>query len=189
MFPFPKRRTLTCMRTTTKRIRWAPAVVAVAITAVALGSCTPEGESDAARAAAPAPTVSGWGDTRIPYRAGSGRFCEVAAEGTSIRPDVVNRLVFLNAAEAQRLTAELRARDRELVTAAPVERQGDVDAIAQAAARLYDGLEASGFDFQGVPDEVLGSLSARDLRPAFERTTAYLRGQCDIDVQAILSTV
>lgn len=64
-----------------------------------------------------APPVSAWGETRIPYRAGSGRFCEVAAEGTSIRPDVVNRLVFLQARDAQRLVAVLRgtrsrARDR-----------------------------------------------------------------------------
>jgi hypothetical protein len=62
-------------------------------------------------------------------------------------------------------------------------------AIEQAAARLFDGLEASGFDLQGVPEEVLGSLSARELRPAFGRATAYLRTQCNIDVHAILSTV
>jgi hypothetical protein len=113
----------------------------------------------------------------------------VAAEGTSIRPDIVNRLEFLDARDARALVAELRARDRGLVTAAPLELQSDADAIAQAAARLYDGLEASGFDLQALPDEVLGSLSARDLRPAFERTKTYLRAQCDIDVQAILSTV
>jgi hypothetical protein len=91
----------------------------------------------------------------------------VDAEGTSIRPDVVNRLVFLQARDAQRLVAVLRARDRELVTEAPTELTGDLDAIAQAAGRLFDGLEASGFNLQEVPEDVLGSLSARDLRPAF----------------------
>jgi len=172
-----------------RRLRRARALVVLAITVLALGSCAREDARNAEPAATVAPRTNGWGDTRIPYRADSGRFCAVAAEGTSIRPDVVNRLVFLHAGDAQRLTAELRARDRELVTAAPVELQGDLEAIAQAAARLFDGLEASGFDLQGVPEEVLGSLSARDLRPAFERATAYLKAQCDIDVQAILSTV
>jgi hypothetical protein len=165
------------------------ALVAIAITALALGSCARQGDSDAEPAAAVAPRTNGWGDSSVPYRADGGRFCAVAAEGISIRPDVVNRLVFLPAGDAQRLTAELRARDRELVTAAPVELQGDLEAVAQAAARLFDGLEASGFDLQGVPEEVLGSLSARELHPAFERASVYLRTQCDIDVHAILSTV
>jgi hypothetical protein len=170
-------------------LRRARALVVIAITVVALGSCAREAANDAEPAATVAPPTNGWGDTRIPYRADSGRFCAVAAEGPSIRPDVVNRLVFLHAGDAQRLTAELRARDLELVTAAPVELQADIEAIAQAAARLFDGLEASGFDLQGVPEEVLGSLSARDLRPAFERATAYLKTQCDIDIWATLSTV
>ena len=172
-----------------RRLRRARALFAIAITVVALGSCAREGPSDAEPAATVAPRTNGWGDTRVPYRADGGRFCAVAAEGTSIRPDVVNRLVFLRAGDAQRLTAELRARDLELVTAAPVELQGDFEAIAQAAARLFDGLEASGFDLQGVPEEALGSLSARDLRPAFERATAYLKTQCEIDIWATLSTV
>jgi hypothetical protein len=172
-----------------RRLRRARAIVAIVITVSALGSCAREGASDAEPAATVAPPTSGWGDTRVPYRAGSGRFCAVAPEGTSIRPDVVNRLVFLHAGDARRLTAQLRVRDRELVTAAPVELQGDFEAIAQAAARLFDGLEASGFDLQGVPEEVLGSLSARDLRPAFERATAYLKTRCDIDIWATLSTV
>jgi hypothetical protein len=163
--------------------------VAIALTVLALGSCARQSDSAAEPAAAVAPQTSAWGDTRVPYRAGSGNFCALAAEGTSIRPDVVNRLVFLPPADAQRLTAELRARDRELVTAAPVELEGDLEAIAQAAARLFDNLEAGGFDLQRVPEEVLGSLSARDLRPAFERASAYLRTQCNIDVHAILSTV
>jgi hypothetical protein len=171
------------------RFRRTGALVAIAITGFTLGSCARANDSDARPAAATTPTVSGLGDTRIPYRPGGGRFCEVSAEGTSIRPDVVNRLVFLEAGDAQRLVTELRARDRVFVTAAPVELQSDVGAIAQAAARLYDGLEANGFDLQGVPNEVLGSLSARDLRPAFERTNAYLQAQCDIDIHAILSTV
>jgi hypothetical protein len=40
-----------------------------------------------------------------------------------------------------------------------------------------------------VPEEVLGSLSARELQPAFDRATAYLKAQCDIDIWATLSTV
>jgi hypothetical protein len=178
------------MGATTRRLLWATAVVALAIPAVALGGWTSESESDAVHAAAAvAPPVSEWGDTRTPYRPGSGRFCEAAAEGTSIRPDVVNRLVFLDPRDAPLLIAELRGRDRELVTAAPVELQGDLDAIAQAADRLYNGLEVRGFDPREVPDDVLGSLSARDLRPAFGRATTYLKEQCDIDIWAILSTV
>jgi hypothetical protein len=134
----------------------------------AVGNRARGDDSDAQRVAA-APSVGGWGDTRMPYRAGSGRFCEVAAEGTSIRPDVVNRLVFLQPDDARLLIAELRARDLELVTVASTELKADLDAIAQAAGRLYDGLEAGGFKLDEVPDDVLMSLSARDLRPAFER--------------------
>jgi hypothetical protein len=164
--------------------------VAVAISTLALASCGGvDGSSDAKRVPVADPPARAWGDTRIPYREGSGRFCEVAAEGTSIRPDVVNRLVFLQAPDAQRLITELRARDRQLVTEAPPELTGDLDAIAQAADILYNALEASGFVLQAVPDEALGSLSARDLRPAFERATTYLRERCEIDITAILSTV
>ena len=75
------------------------------------------------------------------------------------------------------------------MTEAPPELTGDLDAIAQAADILYNALEASGFVLQAVPDEALGSLSARDLRPAFERATTYLRERCEIDITAILSTV
>src|SRR5918996_2862943 len=152
-------------------------------------ACDPPRDSEAKPATAAAPPVSGWGDAHIPYRAGSGRFCEVAAEGTSIRPDVVNRLVFVSADDARLLIAELRARDLELVTAAPTELRADLDAIAQAADQLYVGLETSGFNLEGVPDEVLSSLSAPDLHPAFERATAYLKAQCDIDIWGVLSTV
>jgi hypothetical protein len=176
-------------KTSARRLRRAAAAVAVAIAALALGGCARKSVSHTESAAATVPRGTGWGDTGVPYRSGSGRACKLAAEGTSIRPDVVNRLVFLNARDARQLVTGLRARDRELVTAAPVELQGDLDAIARAAARLHDGLEANGFKLQGVPDEVLGSLSSPDLRPAFERATAYLNDQCDIDVWAILSTV
>ena len=73
-------------------------VVAVAISTLALASCGgADGSSDAKRVSVADPPARAWGDTRMPYREGSGRFCEVAAEGTSIRPDVVNRLVFLQA--------------------------------------------------------------------------------------------
>ena len=75
------------------------------------------------------------------------------------------------------------------MTEAPPELTGDLDAIAQAADILYNALEASGFVLQAVSDEALGSLSARDLRPAFERAMTYLRERCEIDITAILSTV
>jgi hypothetical protein len=172
-----------------RRLRRACALVAIAITVLALGSSAREDDSNADSAAPMAPQTNGWGDTRVPYRTDGGHFCAVAAEGTSIRPDVVNRLVFLPGGDARRLITELRARDRELVTAAQVELQGDLEAIAQAAARLFAGFEASGFDLQRVPEEVLGSLSARELQPAFDRATAYLKAQCDIDIWATLSTV
>jgi hypothetical protein len=174
--------------TSRSRLRRLGGVVAVAITAFALVSCG-RADSNAKPAPAAAPRVSAWGDTHVPYRAGSGNFCEVAAEGTSIRPDVVNRLVFLEPRDAQRLITELRARDRELVTEAPAELAPDFDAIAQAAGRLYDALEASGFNLQGVPNETKESLSAVDSRLAFERATTYLRERCDIDISTILSTV
>jgi hypothetical protein len=178
-------------RSTIKRhLRRASAVVTVAaITAFAVASCAREGGNDAKPAPAAAPRASAWGDTHVPYRAVSGRFCEVAAEGTSIRPDVVNRLLFLEPRDTQRLITELRARDRELVTEAPAELASDLDAIAQAADRLYDALEASGFNLYGVPEEAKASLSAVDLRPAFERSATYLLERCDIDISAILSTV
>jgi len=177
------------MRTAETHRRPVPAVVAVAITALALGSCALEGDSDTKTAAAVTRPASAWGDTRIPYRAGTGRFCEVAAEGTSIRPDVVNRLVFLDPRDAPGLIAELRARDRELVTVAPAELKDDLDVIAQAADRLYDAFEVNGFDLQEVPNEALMSLSAPEVRPPFERATTYLKEHCDIDIWAILSTV
>jgi hypothetical protein len=177
------------MTTRRRRLHVACAAIAIAITALAMAGYSLVDESDASRAAPAVPPASGWGDARIPYRAGSGRFCEVAAEGTSIRPDVANRLVFLDALDAQHLITELRARDRELVTVSPIELAGDLNAIAQAADRLYDGVEANGFDVHGVPEGVLMSLSERNLRPAFERATSYLREQCDIDIWAVLSTV
>lgn len=178
-------------RSTTRgrRFRRVRAVVAIVVTGFALGSCARSGHDDAKPTAAVAPQSRAWGDTRVPYRAGGGAFCDVAAEETSIRPDVVNRLEFLEADDASGLVTELRAGDRELVTTAPIELQSDVRAIAQAATRLYDGLEANGFNLQGMADDTLGSLSAADLRPSFERAGAYLWTQCGIDVQAILSTV
>jgi hypothetical protein len=60
---------------------------------------------------------------------------------------------------------------------------------ARTGTTGLSGVPYSGFDLQGVPEEVLGSLSARELRPAFDRASAYLRTQCNIDVHAILSTV
>jgi hypothetical protein len=156
--------------------------------ALALGSSLGRA-SDAEPSASVAPPVRGWGDTHIPYRTGSGHFCEVAAEGTSIRPDVVNRLVFLSADDARLLIAELRARDLELVAAAPIELKADLDAIARAADRLFAGLEANESKLKNVPEHDLSSLSAHDLHPAFERATAYLRTQCDIDIWGVLSTV
>jgi hypothetical protein len=175
-------------RTARKR-RVVCTLVAAAIAVFAVVSNPLAGKSDTSSAARAAPQVDAWGDTHIPYRAGSGRFCEVAAEGTSIRPDMVNRLVFLDPHDARSLTVELRARDAELVAQAPIELTGDLDAIAQAASRLYDGMEASGFNLQQVPDEVLMSLSAPGVRPAFERTTTYLKERCDLDISSILSTV
>lgn len=174
--------------TSRRRLRRLGGGVAVAIAAFALASCG-RADSDAKPAPAVAPRVGAWGDTHVPSRTGSSRFCEVAAEGTSIRPDVVNRVVFLEPRDAQQLITELRARDRELVTEAPAELAPDLDAIAQAAGRLYDALEASGFNLQGVSNEAKASLSAVDLRPTFERATTYLRERCDIDISTILSTV
>ena len=172
--------------------RGARAIAAAAIAALAVVSYALVGENDASPAA-PAvratPPVNAWGDTHILYRAGSGRFCDVAAEGTSIRPDMVNRLVFLDAPDARSLAAELRARDAELVTAGPSELTADLVTIAQAAARLYDGMEANDFHLQHVPDDVLMSLSAPAVRPAFERTTNYLKERCDLDIWSVLSTV
>jgi hypothetical protein len=75
------------------------------------------------------------------------------------------------------------------VTLAPATLTSDLDAIARAADHLYDGLEASGFNLQAVPEEVLMSLSAPDLGSAFERATFYLRERCEIDIWAVLSTV
>jgi hypothetical protein len=173
----------------TRKVGVVCTLVAAAVAVLAVVSYALVGESDTTSAARAAPRVNAWGDTHIPYRAGSGRFCEVAAEGTSIRPDMVNRLVFLDAYGARSLAAELRARDGELVAEAPTERAADLDAIAQAASRLYDGMEASGFDLQKVPDEILMSLSAPAVRPAFERTTTYLRERCDLDIWSVLSTV
>ena len=177
------------MTTSRSRHRGACVAIAAALAALAMGSTALGDESDSRRGAPPASLANGWGEMHIPYRVGSGRFCEVAAEGTSIRPDVVNRLVFLDAGDAQGLIAELRARDAELVAEAPAELTGDFAAVAQAAGHLYAVMEANGFDLQQVPEEVLMSLSAPAIRSAFDRTTTYLKEACDVDIWSVLSTV